>query len=68
MAKLKSAERVAEVADTLDNLVGALQLPLPATMHVDQMKNHLPELRDKLRAVYIDLTGYDPWRVTTYSP
>ena len=54
-------ERLAEVAETLDNLIGALQLPLPPAMHVDQLKVHLPELRDKLRAVYVAETGENPW-------
>ena len=54
-------EKVAEVAETLDNLLGALQLPMPPAFHVEQMKSHLPDLREKLRAVYVAETGENPW-------
>lgn len=57
----ENIERVAEVAETLDNLLGALQLPMPPAFHVEQMKAQLPDLREKLRAVYVAETGENPW-------
>lgn len=55
------AEQIGLAADRVDNLIGALQLPLPAQMHVDQLRRALPELRDTLRLIYIAETGEDPW-------
>jgi len=57
----ESMEMLGMAADTLDNLYGALQLPIPAQMHVEQMKAQLPLLRDKLRAIYVIETGDNPW-------
>lgn len=54
-------DQIGKAADRVDNLIGALQLPLPAQMHVDQLKIALPELRDMLRLIYIAETGEDPW-------
>lgn len=55
------AEQIASVAERLDNLIGALQLPMPPQFHVDRLKHALPELRDTLRLIYIAETGDDPW-------
>ena len=56
-----SMQLLAEVAETLDNLTGALMLPMQPAFHVQQMKVQLPELRDKLRQVYAKETGENPW-------
>ena len=49
------------LSDRIDNLLGALQLPVSPAMHVSQMKAHLPEVRDELRHIYFALTGDNPW-------
>ena len=54
-------EQISDVAETLDNLAGALQLPMPAPMHVTQLRGRLPELRDSVRSIYTALTGNNPW-------
>jgi hypothetical protein len=55
------AQQIASVEKRIDNLIGAMQLPLPAQYHLDQLKLVLPELRDTLRLIYIAETGDDPW-------
>jgi hypothetical protein len=55
------SELIGQVADRLDNLIGALQLPLPPQIHVAQLGRALPEVRDTLRLIYIAETGEDPW-------
>lgn len=47
--------------DELDNLAHALQIPLPPQMHVEQLKELLPEKVAKLKALYIEITGQNPW-------
>ena len=60
-------EQIGDVAETLDNLIGALQLRLPAQMHVDQLKLALPKLRDTLRLIYIAETGENPWETHPFT-
>jgi hypothetical protein len=55
------SEQIGQAADRISNLLGALQLPLPAQMHVEQLKLALSQLRDTLRLIYIAETGEDPW-------
>lgn len=57
----ESMEALSMVAETLDNLFHALTIPMPPSIHIDQMKRQLPELRDKLRAIYVAETGDNPW-------
>jgi hypothetical protein len=59
------SELLGRLADHIDNLVGALQLPLPAQTHVDQLKAALPKVRDQLRTIYVAQTGEDPWDFLT---
>jgi hypothetical protein len=56
----ETAEKVGEVADTLDNLIHALMLPMPADLHVKALKESLPELRDSLKTICRD-AGHDFW-------
>lgn len=58
---MENMERLGTAADTVSNLLGALQLPLPAGMHVEQMKVQLAALQTELRAIYTAETGDDPW-------
>lgn len=64
MSKANDIEQIGEVADTIDNLLGALSLPLPPQTHVTQLKAALPQLRDKLRESYVAITGENPWETT----
>jgi hypothetical protein len=57
----ESMERFGMAIDTLDNLICALQLPLPAPIHVEQLKLALPKVSADLKAVYVTETGDDPW-------
>jgi hypothetical protein len=36
-------------------------MPLPAEMHVNQLKQLLPEKVEKLKKAYVALTGENPW-------
>lgn len=61
MSTYESMEMLGTAADRIDSLLGAMSLPLPAQMHLEQLKLVLPEIRDQLRQVYKLETGDDPW-------
>jgi hypothetical protein len=54
-------ERLGLLIDKVDNLAHALQLPLPASMHVEQLRTALPEAVKELKESFIDITGENPW-------
>jgi hypothetical protein len=58
---MENMERLGTAADTVRNLLGSLELPMPPAFHVEQMKRELFKLMDELRAVYIAETGDNPW-------
>lgn len=53
---------IALETDKIDNLIHALELPIPASMHVEIMQTILPGVRDKIRACLIAETGENPWK------
>lgn len=52
-----------DLKDKVDNLLGALEIPMPAEFHVKQMKSELKEISDKLKCLYIEMEGNNPWEV-----
>lgn len=60
----ESMELLGMAADDIDNLLGAMQLPVPAQVHLDGLRATLPKIRDRLRAVYVAEMGENPWEHT----
>ena len=58
---MKTSEELAEIVGTLDNLLGALEIPMPAEFHVKQMKEELKEVSSKLKQIYIEEEDENPW-------
>lgn len=54
-------EEIADVIETLDNLVVALTLDVPADTHIKALRKIIPEQRDRLKAAYLALGGEDFW-------
>lgn len=54
-------EKLGQAIDSVENLMYALQLNMPAQFHVEQMKNQLPDLVAKLKEGFIEATGENPW-------
>lgn len=54
-------EALGQAIDRIENLIYALKMPLPPTMHVEQIKKALPEILEELKAGYIETTGENPW-------
>ena len=61
MADSDTWERIGQLIDRLDNVIGALELPMPAPFHVQQVKSILPEISKELKAVVIAESGDNPW-------
>lgn len=54
-------EQLGELIDSIENLACALNLPMDAQFHVDQLKNSLPEKVKELKELFIKITGENPW-------
>lgn len=54
-------EAVGLVADQVDSLVHAMHLPIPDAMHVNALRESLPEVRAELRRITVELLGRNPW-------
>jgi hypothetical protein len=55
-------EKLGLLIDKLDNYAHALKLPLPPQMHVEQLKSGLPEVVQKLKESFQELSGENPWK------
>jgi len=54
-------DRIAGVIDSLDNIRAAMDLPMPADVHMGILRESIPMLREELRMAYIALGGEDYW-------
>ncbi len=57
----ESMELLGMAADDVNNLLGAMQLPLPAEQHLAMLKPALFKIMERMREVYILETGDNPW-------
>jgi hypothetical protein len=54
-------EKLGQLIDSIDSLASALELPMSAFVHLQQMKILLPEKVQELKDVFIEITGENPW-------
>ena len=57
----EQVERVAKAAEKANNLLGALQLPLPPHTHIEGCRSNIQDVRDELRKIVVEVKGEDPW-------
>lgn len=57
----EAQEQLGQVIDRLDAIGHALQIPLPAQMHVQNLKAVIPELVAEAKAAFVSATGENPW-------
>lgn len=50
-----------EQIDRIDNLRAALDLPMPADFHVQQMKESLSDLSAEIKKAFVAAFGENPW-------
>jgi hypothetical protein len=58
----QAKEDLGVAIDRLDALSFSLRMPLPAQLHVDQMKLILPSLVKDMKMLYAQALGVDPWK------
>lgn len=61
LKKIDEHEQLGKRIDQLENYLFAMDIPLPAAMHVDQLKIGLSEVVPSLKECYMDLFGENPW-------
>ncbi|PZP26678.1 MULTISPECIES: hypothetical protein [Pseudomonas] len=54
-------EQLAEQIDRLDNFAAGLELPLPEHLHLQAMRDGLPEIVTELKNAFITAGGDDYW-------
>lgn len=54
-------EDLGRIIDDLDSLANGLQIPMPAEIHVESLRQLLPEKVAALKAAFVEVTGEDPW-------
>ena len=54
-------DEFAEIIERIDNLRGALEIPMPVECHINQMKRELKEVSDKLKRIYVEEEDENPW-------
>ncbi len=57
----KSDEHIGLAIDTLENLIHAMNIPIPAQTHLDMLKHSLPEVLEQLKDGYVLAFGENPW-------
>lgn len=56
-----TTEKLGQKIDTLINLLYAMDLPMPATIHVSALKESLPDLARDLINIHSELGGENIW-------
>lgn len=54
-------ETLGTLIDEIESLACALKMPLKPEMHVEQLRISLPKKVEKLKQVFIQITGENPW-------
>ena len=54
-------EQIGRLADTADNYLATLELPMTDAMKLDSLKTGMQELLESLREIYVEMTGENPW-------
>ena len=55
-------------ADNVDNLLGAMQLPMGPERHLSLLKPNLESLSRRLKDLVIEIGGENPWEDVYESP
>lgn len=56
-----SVEKVGRIADSVDSLLVAMKMPMPAQFHLAQLKVALVDISTQLKDIYICVSGENPW-------
>lgn len=54
-------EEFGQLIDELDGLAHGLKIPLDDSMHVGSLKRLLPDKVERLKDIYREIAGENPW-------
>lgn len=54
-------EKLGELIDSIDNISHALNIPMMPEVHLEGMRKSLPIIVEKFKALFIEITGENPW-------
>ena len=57
----KAMNQFGELIDKLDNLAHAGDIPMPAELRAEALKEALPELVTEFKAMFVSINGDNPW-------
>lgn len=60
-----NVEEIGRLSDTVDNYIAATNLPMPPKFHLEQLKDVLKKVSAKLKEIYVNASGYNPWEIQT---
>lgn len=56
-----NVERIGQLADQVDNLIAATEIPMPPAFHLNNLVVELKKISAELKAIYRSVDGNDPW-------
>lgn len=55
-------DRLGRLADKADNFSHAAKMPLPDSVHKTCLLEGMGDIRNELRAIYVEASGENPWK------
>lgn len=55
-------EKLGQLIDRVENLQFALNLQIPAEIHLEGIKGSLPEIVKEMKESFVEITGNNPWK------
>jgi len=54
-------DELGKIADSIDNIICALEMPLPDKLHLAMVKTKLKEWSKDIKSLYTAISGDNPW-------
>ena len=54
-------EELGQLIDSIENLAYATRLPIAPHLHLEALREALPEKVKALKKVFVEITGENPW-------
>jgi hypothetical protein len=61
MLNEENKDEMGRLIDRLENLCGAMVIPMPDKFHLDNIKVSLPEIVEKMKVHFEDIVGEKIW-------
>ena len=60
--QLLDPQDIGRLADTADNYLATLELPMPDAQKLDSLRTGMLEISKALKELYVAVVGENPWR------